>query len=291
MHRQYPGPVRYVSLLLLIMFIGVGMRPLHGGTCESRSSLNGPIVVATAEADSAERAAFRRALQVFTPAMNAQDSGESVNFAALRSAMKAFWVEFPTVHRSATLLTFYMDMFSKAHPDSIQAEWASFAGCSSPVASALARGKVRFTELQRQPLEIAFVSLDGRSVDLRALRGNVVLIDFWATWCAPCVKQVPALKRLYSEHHKHGFEIIGVSLDREEDKQKLVEFVAREGMSWPEHFGGGWQNEFVVRYAVNSVPTTFLLDTTGRLVGISLTEDDLENEVKRLLRQRSLDSR
>jgi thiol-disulfide isomerase/thioredoxin len=118
------------------------------------------------------------------------------------------------------------------------------------------------------------------------LLGKVVLIDFWATWCAPCMKQVPALKRLFAEYHKHGFEIIGVSLDRDGDKQKLVEFVSREGMTWPQHFGGGWQNEFVVRYAVNVVLITFLLDTMGRLVGISLPEDDLENKVKRLLTKR-----
>jgi thiol-disulfide isomerase/thioredoxin len=200
--------------------------------------------------------------------------------------MRIFWMEFPNIHRSATLLTFYMEMFTKAHPDSIQTEWASFIGCTSPVASELARGKVRFAELKRRPLEIAFVSLDGRAVDLHTLRGKVVLIDFWATWCAPCIKQVPALRRLFAEYHKHGFEIIGVSLDRDEDRQKLVEFVSREGMTWPQHFGGGWQNEFVVRYAVNAVPTTFLLDTTGRLVGSSLTEDDLAKEVERLLTKR-----
>jgi hypothetical protein len=75
-----------------------------------------------------------------------------------------------------------------------------------------------------------------------------------------------------------------IAADHEcEDKQKLVEYVSRQGMTWPQHLGGGWQNEFVVRYAVNTVPTTFLLDTMGRLVDINLADKDLENEVKRLL--------
>lgn len=119
--------------------------------------------------------------------MNAQDRGDTVNFGALRAAMLTFWEEFPNVHRSATLLTFYMDMFAKAHPDSVASAWASFVGCSSPVASELARGKVRFAGLRQHPLECTFSLLDGRTLDLRSLRGKVVLIDFWATWCKSCL--------------------------------------------------------------------------------------------------------
>lgn len=214
--------------------------------------------------------------------MNAQDRGDTVNFGALRAAMLTFWEEFPNVHRSATLLTFYMDMFAKAHPDSVASAWASFVGCSSPVASELARGKVRFAGLRQHPLECTFSLLDGRTLDLRSLRGKVVLIDFWATWCVPCVQQLPTLKRLYAAYHKRGFEIIGVSLDRDEDRQKFKDLLAREGISWPQQFGGGWQNPIATRFAVNALPTTFLLDKQGKIEGISLDED-LESEVKALL--------
>ena len=200
--------------------------------------------------------------------------------------MDGFWREFAEAHKSASLLTFYMDMYAKAHPDSVEAEWASFADCRSPVAAALARGKLRFAALSRQPFELAFVALDGRNVDLQTLRGKVVLVDFWATWCGPCLQQMPVLKRLYAEHHARGFEIIGVSLDRAENKDKLIAYLAREQLDWPQHFDGRvWEGDLAVRYAINAAPTTLLLDRQGRLAALSPSERELEAQVKRLLSQ------
>jgi thiol-disulfide isomerase/thioredoxin len=223
---------------------------------------------APSDADLAEHAAFQRAMQTFEPAMDASDNGHAVDFVALREAMGRFWAEFPNVHKSATLLTFYMDMFAKAHPERVGTEWASFVECSSPVAAEVARGKVRFAEVSRHPFEFSFVAMDGRVIDLGKLRGKVVLIDFWATWCTPCIKQIPAMKRLYSALHEQGFEIIGISLDRPEDKQKLIDFLSNEKLAWPQLYDGrAWQNELVVRYGVNSAPTTFLLDKEGNLGG------------------------
>ena len=238
---------------------------------------------ALTEAGRAEQAGFDRVMQAsFLPAMEAQDNRRPVDFPALRKAMELYWSEFPNARR--TVLTYYMDMFAKAHPERVQAEWASFTNCISPPCAELARGKVRFAELSRQPFEFEFTALDGRAVDLRKLRGRVVLIDFWATWCTPCLQQLPKLKRLYAAYHEKGFEIIGISLDRPEDKHKLTHLIAKEGLPWPQHFDGKvWQNEFAARYAVHSAPTTFLLDKEGRLAGINIEERSLEAEVNRLL--------
>jgi len=248
---------------------------------EARPTTNS---TASIEGGPAEKNAFQEAMKTFLPAMDAQDSGKAVDFVSLREAMAKYWIQFPTAHHSVTLLTFYMNMFTKAHPDRVQAEWGSFTQSNSPMAADLARGKVRFFELSEKPFRLTFVALDGRLVDLDQLRGKPVLIDFWATWCVPCVKEMPLLKHLYGEYHKKGFEIVGVSLDRQEDKSKLIDFISENGLIWPQCFDGKvWQNEFAVRYAVNSAPTTFLLDEEGKLVGIDLERDKLESEIKWLL--------
>lgn len=89
------------------------------------------------------------------------------------------------------------------------------------------QGQSQFFTLRERPLEMTFVALDGRRVDLAALRGRVMPLDFWATWCKPCMKQLPTLKHLYATYHDRGFEIVGVSLDREQDRAKLLECVKR----------------------------------------------------------------
>src|SRR6266478_8213925 len=74
-----------------------------------------------------------------------------------------------------------------------------------------------------QPLAIQFEAIDGRQVDLAKMRGKVVLVDFWATWCPPCVREVPVVKAAYDKFHPRGFEVIGISLD--DKKQDLLSFV------------------------------------------------------------------
>jgi thiol-disulfide isomerase/thioredoxin len=279
--------MKHTHAFLIILMIELLMMSIPCRPDKPQKSTINPDVAQT-DSDTAEKAAFQQAMDTFLPAMDAQDAGQAVDFSALREAMSKFWEKFPNVHKSVTLLTFYMEMFAKANPERVQDEWALFSECHSPVAAALARGKVRFAELTRQPFELAFTALDGRTVDLGNLRGNVILIDFWATWCLPCIKQITALQRLYAEYHGQGFEIIGVSMDREEDKNKVIDFLSREGLPWPQYYDGkGWQSEIAVRFAINSLPTTFLLDKEGRLVSINPEEHDLESEVKQLFEQHS----
>src|SRR2546428_2627205 len=98
--------------------------------------------------------------------------------------------------------------------------------------------------------EIKFTAVDGREVDLAKLKGKVVLIDFWATWCGPCVGEVPHVLDAYKKFHDKGFEIIGISLDR--DKNALTSFIKQKGMTWPQSFESS--NALADKFGINAIP-------------------------------------
>jgi len=88
--------------------------------------------------------------------------------------------------------------------------------------------------------------LNGRELSLPALRGRVVLVQFWASWSYPCASEAPALLKAYEQFHDRGFDIIGVSLDR--DQRDLLNFTKKEGIPWPQYFDGkGWNNNLAVK--------------------------------------------
>ncbi len=118
--------------------------------------------------------------------------------------------------------------------------------------------------------------LEGNDLSVAKYRGKVLLIDFWATWCGPCVREFPNVLKAYAARHQDGFEIIGISLD--EDRQKLLTFLKDKHIPWPQYFDGkGWANQLAVRFGVNSIPATYLLDKDGKIVAKDLRGQALED--------------
>ncbi len=131
-----------------------------------------------------------------------------------------------------------------------------------------------------QPLALKFKGLDGREVDLQQLKGKVVLVDFWATWCAPCMMELPEVKAAYDKLHERGFEILGLSFDQ--DKDKLDQVLAREKMTWPQHFDESGENKMGEEFGVTSIPAMWLVDKKGVLRDLN-ARDKLAEKVEKLL--------
>jgi peroxiredoxin len=131
--------------------------------------------------------------------------------------------------------------------------------------------------------QLKFTAIDGREVDLHALRGKVVLISFWATDCTPCVGELPGLKALYEKLKPRGFEIVGVSLDG--NTESLLRMIKEKNIPWPNHFDGKrFESPFAAEFGVYGIPDNWLLDRDGRVCEVKAdVYHDLEEKVADLL--------
>lgn len=130
--------------------------------------------------------------------------------------------------------------------------------------------------------ELAFPNPDGTIMKLSDLRGKVVLIDFWASWCGPCRRENPNVVSVYNKYKDKGFEIYSVSLDR--DKNSWIKAIETDNLVWKNHVSDlkYWSSDAAKLYGVNSIPATFLIDKDGKIIGKNLRGEQLSNALKKI---------
>jgi len=130
---------------------------------------------------------------------------------------------------------------------------------------------------------ISLASPDGKTYSLDELKGKVVLIDFWASWCGPCRRENPKVVQAYKEYKSKGFEVFSVSLDRSPDRWKKA--IKDDGLLWDYHVSDlqHWKSAPAADYGVKSIPQTFLIGKDGTIIAKNLRGAALENKLKEVL--------
>ncbi len=149
------------------------------------------------------------------------------------------------------------------------------------------RGTARRANLPGNPMQIDANLLDGKPFDWASYRGKVVLVDFWATWCGPCIAELPNVKENYKKYHDKGFDVVGISLDRTKDK--LEAFIEKEELPWAQLYdeeiqkGTGWNHPVARYYGISGIPAAILVDKDGKVVSMNARGPELTKQLEKLL--------
>ncbi len=194
-----------------------------------------------------------------------------------RAALDRFQARTPDSTMLGPFEGHYSDFLAKQDPSAAEKHLQALANSRNPKVTVMARGKLNTLAAARGPMDLKFIAADGREVDLAKLRGKVVIIDFWATWCVPCLKELPNTKAAYEAYRKHGAEMIGISFDHtpkdpakpvtsDRTKEQFLADATKLGMTWPQYFDGkGWDCELGRRYNIVSIPRIWVLNKAGVL--------------------------
>jgi thiol-disulfide isomerase/thioredoxin/ribosomal 50S subunit-associated protein YjgA (DUF615 family) len=280
--KDYPTDARSWEAKLLQVHVALG-RSRSAEKKPDFSTFEKPLqeIIAATAAPAAVRAnASFLLLQ-----LHLSDLGETPNKEAVEAADKqimAFVKEYPDDQRSRALKFMRADLYTAIDPAKEEAILKELAADTNPRIARRAQSKLDQKEALKKPVELKFTAVDGSEVDVAKLRGKVVLVDFWATWCGPCQAEVPNVVAAYKKYHDKGFEVVGISLD--EDKDEMLKFTKEHGMTWPQYFDGkGWGNAISFKHGIQSIPAMWVLDKKGMIRSTEARGEALAPLIEKLL--------
>ena len=276
-------PLRWKVLLLEAL--NLPMREQAGLPMPAEKSAGVMFDAILVAKDAAPEVKFEASFQRLTLAAE-QVGGKKLALDEWEKRLANHWRDFPEAGDNAELEELHLGLVEEFAPARVEALVTQLATHKDSAIAGMAKGKLAvlkaMAELKSKPLELKFKAMDGAKVDLAKLRGKVVLVDFWATWCGPSMEELPKLTAAYAKFHKQGFEIVGISLD--EDEAALKRVLKSKKIVWPQCFDGrGWENEIAHRYGVTALPTTWLVNREGLLVEVN-PPADLAEKIERLLK-------
>jgi thiol-disulfide isomerase/thioredoxin len=183
----------------------------------------------------------------------------------------------------------HMPEGSEAAGKAYAAFGGAFVKSSNPQIKAMGEGMagmLRRLGLVGNEMEIRGTNLDGQAFDQKTLDGKVVLVDFWATWCGPCIAEMPNVLAAYEKYHDKGFEVVGISLDT--DRDALEAFLKEKEIPWTILFeqpeGQGWQHPLAAYYGITGIPTVILVGRDGKVVSMDVRGEKLGEELAKIFK-------
>ena len=216
-------------------------------------------ILSTGDAKAAEGLVAKTAAMLAADPDDVQSAGLAMQLAGAFEHMPGGEAVAAAAYRS------FAPVMAKSSNEQIQKMGEGFAGT------------LRRLSLPGHPMEINGTLLNGKPFDQKTLAGKVVLVDFWATWCGPCVAEIPNVLEQYEKYHKDGFEVVGISLDQE--REALEKFVTDQKLPWPILFeepkGEGWQHPLATFYGISGIPTVVLIGRDGNVITLDARGEKL----------------
>jgi thiol-disulfide isomerase/thioredoxin len=214
-------------------------------------------------------------------------------------ALDALGKYIPQMRRREDFENMYLKQLEKADMKAAQQRADKLASDANPDVTDMVDNWRFVQTLPTTPVEFKYTDLDGKTIDLAQYRGKVVLLDFWATWCKPCMAEMPNIRAVYDKYREQGFEVIGITddspvTDPAKDQpnrftvERLKRFMEKAGMNWPQLWDRSPEGEeggkpLLKRFEVEVLPTTFLFGRDGRLITRDNKDEKLERNVRSAL--------